>query len=300
MAAGCRVLADDGGKALTATDDAGERLGVPRDFDGLRAIVGRRLPSLPKRLSQVGRYALDHPDEIAFGTAASIAEAAEVQPSTLVRFAHQFGYAGFSDLQTVFRERLRDRPSGYSERLAALRAGRRGGSPELAILDGFLGAASRSIDKLAHAVDSARFARAVDLLARADTIYLVARRRAYPLTSYIDYAFGKLGVRTRMVNAPNDVNAEIVALARPDDAAIAVSFTTYTAETVALSRALAGAGVPLVAITDSSFSPLAEFATEWLEVAEADHAGFRSLSASMALCMALTVAVASRRQTLME
>jgi DNA-binding MurR/RpiR family transcriptional regulator len=55
-------------------------------------------------------------------------------------------------------------------------------------------------------------------------------------------------------------------------------------------------GTPLVAITDSSLSPLTEVATEWLEVAEADHAGFRSLSASMALCMALTVAVASARE----
>jgi hypothetical protein len=37
-------------------------------------------------------------------------------------------------------------------------------------------------------------------------------------------------------------------------------------------------------------------ATEWLEVAEADHAGIRLLSASMALCMALRVAVASARE----
>ena len=114
-----------------------------RDFDGLRAIVGKALTDLPKRLHQVGKYALEHPDEIAFGTAASIAAAAHVQPSTLVRFAHQFGYAGFSDLQRVFRERLRERPSAYAERLRALREGGHGERPELAILDGFLGAASR-------------------------------------------------------------------------------------------------------------------------------------------------------------
>jgi DNA-binding MurR/RpiR family transcriptional regulator len=234
---------------------ADSELQAPSDFDGLRAMVGKRLPRLPKRLSQVGRYALDHPDEIAFGTAASIAEAAEVQPSTLVRFARQFGYSGFSDLQRVFRQRLRDRPSAYSERLAALKASRQSGVPELAILDGFLGAASRSIDKLAHAVDSARFAVAVDILARADTILLVARRRAYPLTSYMDYAFGKLGVRASMVSTPNRIDAEMAALARPTDAAISVSFAPYSDETVALSRALAGAGVPLVAITDGSFSP---------------------------------------------
>lgn len=267
-----------------------------RDFDSLRAVVGRRLGELPKRLSQVGKYALEHPDEIAFGTAASIAAAAHVQPSTLVRFAHQFGYKGFSDLQMVFRERLRERPSAYAERLRALRDGGQGTRPELAILDGFLGAASRSIDRLAESIDSKRFRRAVEILAKANTIYLVARRRAYPLTSYMAYGFGKLGIRTHLVNSPTATDPEIVGMASENDAVIAVSFTTYSAETVGLARTMAQAGVPLVAITDSSFSPLTELADEWLEVAEADHAGFRSLSASMALCMALTVAVASARQ----
>jgi DNA-binding MurR/RpiR family transcriptional regulator len=43
-------------------------------------------------------------------------------------------------------------------------------------------------------------------------------------------------------------------------------------------------------------SPLASLATHWLEVSEADHAGFRSLSAAMAVAGALTVAVAERRR----
>jgi len=269
---------------------------APRDFDSLRAIVGRELPSLPKRLSQVGKYALEHPDEIAFGTAASIAAAAHVQPSTLVRFAHQFGYEGFSDLQRVFRERLRDRPSPYAERLRTIRERRHGARPEIEILDGFLGAASRSIDKLAEGINPTRFRRSVEILARAETIYLIARRRSFPLTSYMAYGFSKLGVRTHLVNSPTAIDPEIAAMATARDAAIAVSFTTYSAETVALAKVIAQAGAPLVAITDSSFSPLTEVATEWLEVAETDHAGFRSLSASMALCMALTVAVASARE----
>jgi len=281
-------------------DEVKAREQAPRDFDGLRAVVGKRLADLPKRLSQVGLYALEHPDEIAFGTAASIAAAAEVQPSTLVRFAHQFGYEGFSDLQTVFRQRLRERPSAYAERLRALREGGHGARPELAILDGFLGAASRSIDKVAESINSKRFRRAVEILAGADTIYLIARRRAFPLTSYMAYGFGKLGIRAHLVNSPTATDPEILSGATRADAVIAASFTTYSAETVALAKAAATAGLPVVAITDSAFSPLAELATEWLEVAEADHAGFRSLSASMALCMALTVAVASAREAGIE
>jgi DNA-binding MurR/RpiR family transcriptional regulator len=54
--------------------------------------------------------------------------------------------------------------------------------------------------------------------------------------------------------------------------------------------------VPVVSLTDSAFSPLAECSTEWFEVVEADHAGFRSLSASMAFAMALTVGIAEERR----
>ena len=77
------------------------KLTPPQDFEALRAAILERKASLPKRLTQVAAYALDHPDEIAFGTAASIAGSAQVQPSTLVRFAQHFGFEGFSSLQLI-------------------------------------------------------------------------------------------------------------------------------------------------------------------------------------------------------
>ena len=60
--------------------------------------------------------------------------------------------------------------------------------------------------------------------------------------------------------------------------------------------ALTERGVSVVSLTDSAFSPLAECSKIWFEVLEADHAGFRSLSASMAFAMALTVGVAEARR----
>ncbi|MCY1561144.1 hypothetical protein D9M68_983690 [compost metagenome] len=59
---------------------------------------------------------------------------------------------------------------------------------------------------------------------------------------------------------------------------------------------MAQRGVPVVSLTDSAFSPLAECSQEWFELVEADHAGFRSLSASMAFAMALTVSIAEKRR----
>src|SRR6185312_1853195 len=120
---------------------------------------------LPKRLTQVAAYALDHPDEIAFGTAASIAVSADVQPSTLVRFAQHFGFDGFSGLQLLFRARLRERTSSYEERLRTLEQDGAALAESTTIFNGFVAAAHRSVDAIAAAVDPDAFERAVTLLA---------------------------------------------------------------------------------------------------------------------------------------
>ncbi|MGO6693998.1 MurR/RpiR family transcriptional regulator [Rhizobium johnstonii] len=268
---------------------------VPRDFESLRSTIIERKASMPKRLAQVAAFALGNPDEIAFGTTASIAAASDVQPSTLVRLAHHLGYGGFSDLQSIFRERLRDRTLSYEERLVTLEQS--GGDDEDAnLLSGFIAAANQSVNRLAATVQSDTFTKAVNILASAETIYLIAKRRSYPLTAHMTYAFSKLNIRHQIVASPNGVDPEMVQFASPKDAAIAASFSPYAADSLSQSQELADRGVPVIAITDSAFSPLAACATHWFEVAEADFAGFRSLSASMALTMALPVAIAERRR----
>jgi DNA-binding MurR/RpiR family transcriptional regulator len=271
------------------------RTKVPRDFESLRSTIIERKNAMPKRLAQVAAFALTNPDEIAFGTTASIAAASDVQPSTLVRLAHHLGYDGFSDLQSIFRERLRDRTMSYEERLITLEQSA-AEDDNATILTGFIAAASQSINRLASTIQTDAFAKSVEILAAAETIYLIAKRRSYPLTAHMTYAFSKLNIRHQIVASPNGVDPELVQFATPRDAAIAASFSPYAAESLTQSQELADRGVPVIAITDSAFSPLAACATHWFEVAEADFAGFRSLSASMALIMAFPVAIAEQRR----
>ncbi|OLP62222.1 RpiR family transcriptional regulator [Xaviernesmea oryzae] len=280
---------------MSEGDAAGE---VPQDFEALKAAILERKASLPKRLKQVAAYALDQPDEIAFGTAASIATSADVQPSTLVRFAQHFGFEGFSSLQQIFRARLRERTPAYEDRLKSLSENDHSRLESGAIFNGFVAAAHRSLDNVATSIDPERFEAAVDLLARAETVYLIAKRRSYPLSSYMAYAFGKLKIRCQIVGTAAGIDEDLVSMATPRDAAFAVSFSPYAPETVHQARLLAARDVPVVSLTDSAFSPLSESSRLWFEIVEADHSGFRSLSASMAFAMALTVAVAEKRRRL--
>src|ERR1700721_1710569 len=146
---------------------------IPDDFDALKTQLIQIKPDLPKRLQQVAAFALDHPQEMALGTASSIAARAEVQASTLVRFAQAIGFGGFSELQAIFRSHLRDRWPDYPERMKALHANARTSGDPTHWLRGFADSAAASLARLRETVARADLDRATDLLGAAETIYLV-------------------------------------------------------------------------------------------------------------------------------
>jgi DNA-binding MurR/RpiR family transcriptional regulator len=268
---------------------------TPKDFATLKAQIIARGKILPKRLSQIAAFALDNPDDIAFGTVASIAEQAQVQPSSLIRFSQAMGYQGFSELQEIFRARLRDRVPNYKERIAQLREHAKSASKARILFEGFSEAAQKSIADLGSKIDSNALDRAVAKLAGAQTIYLIGLRRSFPITSYMAYAFGKLGIRHVLIDGLGGLASNDITFATTKDAVLAVSFTPYASETVTLVAQAVRTNVPVIAITDSAFSPLAREAEMWFEVAEANFEGFRSLAATLALAITLTVAVAEKR-----
>jgi DNA-binding MurR/RpiR family transcriptional regulator len=268
----------------------------PTEFNELCDLIVEQRNKLPSRLAQVAAFAAEFPDEIAFGTTGSIAEQANVQPSTLVRFAQAFGYRGFGDLQAVFQQRLRDRPSQYDARMNALNARSTGHPLSAALIDGFSSASLRSIETFRARAKPEDLNEAATILARAETIYLIGFRRSYPIASYMQYTLATLGVKTILAGSPSAVDKEVISFAGPRDAALAISFTPYASLSLELTRQIVAQKTPLVAITDSPFSPLVQSTNVWFEIAENDFEGFRTLAATVTLAAALSVAVAEKRR----
>jgi DNA-binding MurR/RpiR family transcriptional regulator len=271
-------------------------MSAPSDFAALKNRLIQIKPDLPKRLQQVAAFALDNPQEMALGTASSIAARAEVQASTLVRFAQAIGFGGFSELQAIFRSHLRDRWPDYPERMKALHANARTSGDPTHLLSGFADSAAASLARLRETVARADLDRATDLLGAAETIYLVGQRRAFSVSHYLSYALAQLGVRAVLVDNVGSLGAEQMANATPKDALIAISFAPYTPFTVDLTRKARARETPIVVITDSPLSPLAGLADVRFEIAESDFGSFRSLAATFCLAITLAVAVADRRE----
>ena len=68
-----------------------------------------RMPALSKRQRYIAEYICGNCDRAAFLTAGALAEAANVSESTVVRFAADMGFAGYTQFRAAMQESLRER-----------------------------------------------------------------------------------------------------------------------------------------------------------------------------------------------
>ena len=273
--------------------DGGAALGYsrPRTYEQLRAVLSSGTVRLPKKLRQVAIFVWQHPTIVALGTVTSVAAQAGVQPSTLVRFAQSFGYSGFTDLQNIFKAHLVDGGRGSRNPPDANAEG--GGATRL--VDGFVDSSMASLSGVRDRLDIRNFESLAQTLASADLIYIVGSKRAFCVASFVSLALSNLGVRNFALDNVGSTAFELLRCATPVDAVLAVSFTPYNSITPELAASAAQRGVPIVSITDSAFSPLASISKTYVEVVEDDFSGFKSLSATLAVAMALALRVAQLR-----
>ena len=144
-------------------------------------------------------------------------------------------------------------------------------------------------------LDLAQFEVISQTLAAADLIYIIGSKRAFSLVSYVSLAFANLGVRNLALDNVGSTSFELLRCASTSDAVLAVSFTPYNSITPELAASAAQRGVPIVSLTDSAFSPLVPVSKAYVEVIEEGFSGFKSLSATLAVAMALVLRVEQRR-----
>jgi DNA-binding MurR/RpiR family transcriptional regulator len=275
---------------------------APADYDALVALLVARRPDLPRRLQDVARFCLNHPEEVALHSISRLAQQADVPPATITRFAKDMGFAGFADLQQVFRERLLGPRAPYVDRLADLRAHP---APDAIpdadlddparVFDHFTAAATGSLLRIGDALDRAVLSAAVATLSAAPAIHIAAARGAFGLATYAFYGLATTGLRAHLIDNLGAMRAEQVASMDPAAALLVLTFDDYTPETVDIARSAQARGHAIVAITDNELSPVAPLATHTLFVKEARLGHFRSQVPALVLLQSLIVSLGRRR-----
>lgn len=264
-------------------------MAAPKDYDDLRNELANKHAGLSKRLRQIAEYALENPNDMALETVSAIADRADVQPSSLIRFAKAFGYSGFSEMQRVFRARLLENKPDYKERIRNLAKERDPGDDRNGIVEDFVHSGIAALNHLNETLPRDLLDKAIQLLVDTDTIYLAGQRRSFPVAAYLSYALAKLDKRCILLDGAGGMFFEQAASMRRSDVLVAISFKSYSPEIVQLVQETAERHIPVLSITDSPLSPLVPNASVCLEVDEVEVHSFRALNATMTLAIALVV-----------
>ncbi len=270
---------------------------VPSDSASFRQSIEERFPQLSDRLQRVARHVLNEPNDLAFETLAVVAQRCDVQPSTIVRFAQAFGFDGASQMQKMLREELlrNNEALGYAERVRQFGHSVQDGvdSPRQ-LLSEFAEGNILALQNLNHAISAQSLTQATELLSEAATVFVVGFRRSFPVAVYLTYLLAQAGKRTTLIDGIAGLQAQQMRGMEKRDVLVAISFSPYSPETTQAVNDAVSQGLPIIAISDSVISPIAQLAGLVLQVRETEIRGFRSLSASMCLVQALAIAFATK------
>lgn len=268
------------------------------NYEGLTNQISALYSKLSPRNQEIARYVTQNPNTIAMESAVSIAKLCGAHPSSLVRFAQIFGFDGFKDLQALFRTRLATAAPGFNERVAALETELRQheGGGDYGILKDLVISDIASLHTLLDSVRDQDLGCAAEILLNARTIYIAGQLRSEPVARFVRYLLTMIGCRTILLDETGGLATERARLMEPGDALFAVSFRCYAKEVVNISEIAYQNGVPVIALTDSSLSPLAKSSKVIFEIPEGEYIFSRSLAAPMCLTLSLVTALARRLQ----
>ena len=275
-----------------------EKVEAPKDYEDLIRVIHDRYDGMSKSYQKIALYLTQNPNDVAVRSVNSIGESSGVHASSFVRFAQALGYEGFKDLQSLFQKRLSTAAPGFEARVKALEKelGERTDRSEMGFMHDLVVRDIASLKQMLTDIQPEDLAEAVSLLEKADVVYLVGQLRSAPVVELLRYILTMLGKRCVLLDPGGGLATHMARAMRKTDLLFAVSFRFYANEVVNVVEEAARRGIPIVAISDSTLSPLAKSARVLFAVPEHEYTFSRSLAAPMCLAQALTVALAARLQ----
>ena len=269
----------------------------PATEEALIKAIAHDFDMLSRQLKAIARHVEQHRSQLGIQSIQEVASQCEVQPSAVVRFAKHFGFTGFTALQKLFRDGLAQQISPSRNYQSRIRQAIESGARDLSsaeIAHALIGGGIAGMEELQRSLQEPAFEESVKLLAEADSIWLMASRRSFAVSTYLAYALQHTNKRIHHITSSGSMQDGQLRGMRPQDVLIAVSFAPYAEETESIVRQAHERGARIIAITDSRLSPLARFATCSLLVQETSVFGFRALTNSMAVAQSLFMALAYR------
>lgn len=236
---------------------------------------------------------IEAPQRAAVSSISELAEQLGVNPSTFSRLAQKLGYGGFSKFQDVFRREVTEGRTFYSDQASRLLVPS-GSNDSIGQLTRLGRQESANMTSMIEQVDCADFDATVELLTSARRVRIHGMRQFTSLALFMAYALGMLRPDVAPLDAARQGVADALAQLDEGDVLVVASCFPYTPSVLATAEVAAKHGIKVIALTDSSSSPLARIARYSFYVPNQSLFFSNSMCAFMLLAEGILSGVASR------
>ncbi len=254
--------------------------------------IRANLETFSKAQKRIAQYILNDADKAAFLTAKRLGEITQVSESTVVRFAAELGYQGYPGMQRALQELVRGRLTSV-QRIRASQEQIVGTDMVSEVMQRDMNSIHAAIER----VDRKEFNRVVDMLLHAERIYILGVRSSSFLAGYLNFYLHLIFKNVVFVqnSAAGEIYEQLVHIG-PGDILIGISFPRYSIMAVNAIQYAHDRGADVIAITDSTISPLCQWASAALLVRSDMISFVDSMAAPLSLLNALIVELGRRRK----
>lgn len=243
----------------------------------LVAAASNKLTPTQRRIAEA---VLAEPTLLAFGTVSDLADRVGTSRPSIVRFATKLGFDGYTELQQHVRSDLSHNLYRPSERIRS--AGDAVIPARVAIDD--------AIASVFDVLESGRLKDMVKPVVRAKSVWVLSGETSQAGAHALHSGLSMVRPGVRVLD--EQTYGTDLSDAGSRDVAVVFDFHRYRRQVSIATRALASAGVRVVAVTDSPFSPLVEFADTWVQIEVPPVGPFDSSVPVVAMCELLVAEVA--------
>ena len=252
--------------------------------------ISNKLDSLTPKAQTIGTYIMQNPSKAVFMTTKELAETCGISEATVVRFVSTLGYKGYSDFQEALKDFVN---TGLSlpER-AAIKGIKEPGSDRLhrGILEEL-----NNLKYLYENINVESLNQFVDCLEKSHTVYVVGSRLSYTVAYYLGWSLTKIRQGVHILKGSDSTTIDLLTNARPESLVILAATTRYPNELIKLSKMIRRSTHTLLTLTDSTISPVIQFADLSLVVPSRSIPFIGNTSGMLAVVQYIVQELASRR-----
>ena len=248
--------------------------------------------TLSKGQKKIANAVLNDYDKVAYLTAAKLADMVGVSESTVVRFADELGFEGYSQFQLAIQELVRIKLTP-NQRIEITK--QRIGHGD--VIDNTMESDIAKIKYTLERLDRKSFSDAVDAILEAKTIYITGARSSEPIARHLAYNLSLIFDNVKFVvpTSSAEVFEQMYSICE-QDVVIAFSFPRYSSKMINGVRFARQKDAKVVSFTDSVVSPIAGY-SNCLLIAQSDMASFMdSLVAPLSIINAIIIEITARRE----